>query len=105
MAFFVTPLLLLLWVSLQTDAGTTLGATRTRPFPDRPLQPSVLGSTLWLGVEVTLVCLVLGHPLVWPMCAAAPLQMVSFSSCCCPKRTSVGPDVRLTSFSGGRASQ
>jgi len=65
-AFFVAPLLLLLWVSLHTDAGnTTLGAAQYIRFLSDPFSLSVLASTLWLGVEVTLLCLVLGFPLAW----------------------------------------
>jgi len=64
--FFVAPLLLLVWVSLHTDATmTALGAAQYVRFLSDAFSLSVLGSTLWLGVEVTLLCLVLGFPIAW----------------------------------------
>lgn len=61
--FFIAPLLILFYVSLQTDTGTSL-AQYARFLLD-PFSLGVLGRTLWLGVEVTALCLLLGFPLAW----------------------------------------
>jgi putative spermidine/putrescine transport system permease protein len=66
LAFFITPLLILLWISLQADTAMThLGLGQYAKFLGDRFSLGVLGATLWLGVEVTLVCLVLGFPLAW----------------------------------------
>ena len=90
-AFFVAPLLLLFWVSLHTDASnTTLGVTQYLRFLSDPFSLSVLGATLWLGVEVTLVCLVLGYPLAWVYVRSSPTwQMVLILIVLLPLLTSV----------------
>jgi putative spermidine/putrescine transport system permease protein len=60
-AFFVIPLLLLLWVSLQ---GTTVpGLTQYARFFADGLGVRVLLHTLRIGLETTLGCLVLAYPL------------------------------------------
>ena len=59
--FFAVPLMLLLWVSLQATNGAGLGQY-ARFFADG-LGVRVLGSTLRIGFETTLACLVLGYPL------------------------------------------
>ena len=43
---------------------TRMGLTQYARFLLDPFSLGVLGHTLWLGVEVTLLCLVLGFP--WP---------------------------------------
>lgn len=64
--FFVAPLLILFYVSLQTDtAMTAAGLLQYARFLLDPFSLGVLGRTLWLGVEVTLLCLLLGYPLAW----------------------------------------
>jgi len=66
MVFFLAPLLLLLFVSLHTDEGMkTFGFTQYAKFLLDPFSLSVLGNTLWIGVEVTFLCLLLGLPLAW----------------------------------------
>ncbi len=61
--FFIAPLLILFYVSMQSDTGTSL-AQYARFLLD-PFSLGVLGRTLWLGVEVTMLCLLLGFPLAW----------------------------------------
>lgn len=66
LVFFITPLLLLLFVSLHDDAGMTqMGFHQFRRFVSDPFSIQVLGSTLAIGGEVTALCLVLGYPLAW----------------------------------------
>ena len=63
-AIFVAPLLILVFVSLHDDAGMTrVGLAQYVKFLTDPFSLEVLGHTLWLGVEVTALCLVLGYPL------------------------------------------
>jgi putative spermidine/putrescine transport system permease protein len=59
--FFAVPLALLLWVSLQGDAGP--GLSQYARFFGEGLGPKVLGATLRIGAEVTIGCLVLAAPL------------------------------------------
>lgn len=67
--FFVMPLLLLLFISFYTDTTmTTFGLTQYAKFLLDPFSLKVLGATLWLGVEVTALCLLLGFPLAWIYC-------------------------------------
>jgi putative spermidine/putrescine transport system permease protein len=64
--FFLAPLILLFFISLHTDASMThFGLTQYARFLLDPFSLKVLGSTLWLGVEVTALCLLLGLPLAW----------------------------------------
>jgi putative spermidine/putrescine transport system permease protein len=66
MLFFAAPLILLFFVSLYADtAMTTFGLTQYAKFLLDPFSLKVLGSTLWLGVEVTALCLLLGFPLAY----------------------------------------
>ena len=66
LAFFIAPLLLLVIVSLHDDAGMTrLGLGQYARFLLDPFSLTVLARTMWLGVEVTLLCLLLGYPLAW----------------------------------------
>lgn len=71
-AGFVAPLCVLLMLSLAAgddgSAGLTL-AQYARFLGDR-FNLSVLGSTLLLGAEATLVCLLFGFPVAW-VCARA----------------------------------
>jgi putative spermidine/putrescine transport system permease protein len=67
--FFVAPLVLLFFVSLYTDTAMThFGLTQYTKFLLDPFSLQVLGSTLWLGVEVTALCLLLGFPLAYLYC-------------------------------------
>jgi putative spermidine/putrescine transport system permease protein len=64
--FFLAPLILLFFVSLYTDTSMThFGLTQYAKFLLDPFSLQVLGSTLWLGVEVTALCLLLGFPLAY----------------------------------------
>ena len=64
--FFILPLLILLYVSLQADtAMTSMAVSQFTRFLFDPFSLSVLARTLFLGVEVTALCLILGFPLAW----------------------------------------
>jgi putative spermidine/putrescine transport system permease protein len=64
--FFAGPLLLLVFVSLHDDPELTrIGIGQYAKFLSDAFSLQVLGHTLWLGIEVTAVCLVLGYPLAW----------------------------------------
>jgi len=66
LVFFLAPLVLLFIISLYTDTGMTgFGLTQYAKFLLDPFSLKVLGSTLWLGVEVTALCLLLGFPLAY----------------------------------------
>jgi putative spermidine/putrescine transport system permease protein len=57
---------LLLLVSLYTSPEmTAFGLDQYVRFLGDPFSLRVLGSTLWLGVKVTALCLLLGYPLAW----------------------------------------
>ncbi|RVU14731.1 ABC transporter permease [Methylobacterium oryzihabitans] len=61
-AFFVAPLAALVALSLRgADGG--FGLSQYAAFLGDRFSLGVLGSTLWLGLKVTAVCLVLGFPL------------------------------------------
>jgi putative spermidine/putrescine transport system permease protein len=64
--FFVAPLLVLVAMSLSTDAemrAATL-AHYIRFFTD-PFNYSILWATIVLGVKSTLLCLLFGYPIAW----------------------------------------
>ena len=64
--FFIAPLLILLHVSLQADTAMThMTVAQFSRFLLDPFSLGVLGRTLFLGAEVTALCLVLGFPLAW----------------------------------------
>jgi putative spermidine/putrescine transport system permease protein len=64
--FFLTPLTILIFVSLHTDTSMAhMGLTQYAKFLLDPFSLSVLGHTLWIGVEVTGLCLLLGFPMAW----------------------------------------
>ncbi|MDU6135693.1 MAG: ABC transporter permease, partial [Bradyrhizobium sp.] len=64
--FFVLPLAQLFYLSLHNDtAATVWGLGQYIKFLSDPFSLAVLGSTLLLGAEVTLACLVLGYPIAW----------------------------------------
>ena len=65
MVFFIAPLLLLALISLYADVEMTrMGLAQYAKLFDA-FGMGVLGDTLWLGVQVTLACLVLGYALAW----------------------------------------
>ncbi|CCE04302.1 putative ABC transporter (permease protein) [Bradyrhizobium sp. STM 3843] len=64
--FFIAPLAQLFYLSLHNDAVATVwGLGQYVKFLTDPFSLSVLGATLLLGAEVTLLCLVLGYPIAW----------------------------------------
>lgn len=64
--FFLAPLAILIFVSLHTDERmTAMGLTQYAKFLLDPFSLKVLGHTLWVGVEVTALCLLLGLPIAW----------------------------------------
>jgi putative spermidine/putrescine transport system permease protein len=64
--FFVAPLILLFIISLFTDTSMkAIGLTQYVKFLSDPFSLKVLAGTLWLGVEVTALCLLLGFPLAY----------------------------------------
>lgn len=66
LAFFLVPLAILFFLSLQSDPqGTSYGLSQYAQFLGDAFSLGVLGSTLWLGVKVTLLCLVFGFPVAW----------------------------------------
>jgi putative spermidine/putrescine transport system permease protein len=81
-AFFLAPLLILIFVSLHTDTSMArIGFTQYAKFLLDPFSLGVLVHTLWIGVEVTGLCLLLGFPMAWayvrsPRWAQAALILV-----------------------------
>jgi putative spermidine/putrescine transport system permease protein len=64
--FFLAPLGILFYVSLHTDESMkAIGLTQYAKFLLDPFSLRVLAHTLWIGVEVTALCLLLGLPLAW----------------------------------------
>ena len=71
--FGVLPLLLLAYVSLHADPTLLFaGLAQYRKFLGDGFNLAVLGNTLWLGVKVTLLTLLIGYPLAWIYTQAAP---------------------------------
>ena len=72
-AFFLAPLAVLVVLSFQTDpSGAHYGFTQYVAFLGDPFSLGVLASTLWLGVEVTVVCLIFGWPIAWLHARSGP---------------------------------
>ena len=66
LVFFVIPLLILAWMSLHSAPDSAdVGFTQYIRFLGDELSMGVLVSTLWIGVEATLLSLLLGFPLAW----------------------------------------
>lgn len=64
--FFIAPLLILFYVSLHVDAEMTqLGFGQYVKFLGDWFSLAVLAHTLWIGIQVTALCLLLGLPLAW----------------------------------------
>lgn len=64
--FFVAPLAVLVWISFYDDTTlTAMGLTQYKAIATDGFTLPVLADTLWLGVQVTLLCLVLGYALAW----------------------------------------
>lgn len=65
-AFVLAPMLLLAWVSLHNDPEMTqAGFGQYAKFLSDGFNLAVLGNTLWLGLEVTLLTIVIGFPLAY----------------------------------------
>ncbi|MBB1601169.1 ABC transporter permease [Variovorax sp. UMC13] len=65
-AFVLAPMLLLAWVSLHNDPEMTqAGFGQYAKFLTDGFNLAVLGNTLWLGLEVTLLTIVIGFPLAY----------------------------------------
>ena len=63
LVLFVAPLAMLFGLSLRGGGG--IGTFQYARFLTDLFSLSVLGSTLLLGVKVTVLCLLLGYPLAW----------------------------------------
>jgi putative spermidine/putrescine transport system permease protein len=64
--FFIAPLAILMIVSFYSDTAMNgFGLNQYARFLLDPFSLGVLASTLWLGVKVTALCLLLGFPLAW----------------------------------------
>ncbi len=89
--FFITPLLLLLFVSLHQDSAMTgFGLDQYREVLTGGFALPILADTLWLGVQVTALCLVLGYALAWAFVRSAPrMQTVLIMIIVLPLLTSV----------------
>lgn len=71
--FVVLPLLLLLYVSLHTDPSLgTMGLRQYARFLGDAFNREVLAKTLLLGLQVTLLSLLLGLPLAWAYTRVPP---------------------------------
>ena len=66
LCFVFAPMLLLAWISLHNDAGMTeTGIGQYTKFLGDGFNLSVLAGTLWLGLKVMLLTLVIGFPLAY----------------------------------------
>lgn len=64
--FFLAPLLLLILISFYTTPEMqSLGADQYVKIATDGFTLGVLGDTLWLGLQTTLLCLLLGYALAW----------------------------------------
>lgn len=89
--FFLAPLLLLLFISLHNDTSVTeFGFAQYHKFFTEGFALPILGDTLLLGVQVTLLCLVLGYALAWAFVRSRPsMQTVLMMIIVMPLLTSV----------------
>jgi putative spermidine/putrescine transport system permease protein len=66
LCFVFAPMLLLTWVSLHNDTGITeFGLGQYRKFLGDSFNLLVLADTLWLGLKVTLLTMLIGLPLAY----------------------------------------
>ena len=71
--FVLAPMLLLAWVSLHNDtAMAQAGIGQYRKFLTDSFNLAVLGNTLWLGLKVTVLTMVIGFPLAYLYTQAPP---------------------------------
>ncbi len=90
-AFFLAPLAILFFVSLHTDPSMSkMGVAQYWKFLSDPFSIGVLLRTLWIGVEVSVLCLLLGLPMAWIyMRASGWMQSVLMLVVLLPLLTSV----------------
>ncbi|MEI7443755.1 MAG: ABC transporter permease [Burkholderiales bacterium] len=71
--FVVMPLLLLAFVSVHEEPTLkTMGLAQYRKFLGDGFNLGILGGTLWLGLKVTVLTLLIGYPLAWVWTQAGP---------------------------------
>jgi putative spermidine/putrescine transport system permease protein len=89
--FFLAPLVLLVLISFYADTQLShFGFDQYRKIATDGFSLPVLADTLWLGVQVTAVCLVLGYALSWSYVRSpAALQKVLMLIIVMPLLTSV----------------
>jgi len=89
--FFLAPLVLLIAISFYADPQLShMGLDQYRKIATDGFSLGVLFDTLWLGVQVTLLCLVLGYSLAWSYVRSPPaLQKVLMLIIVMPLLTSV----------------
>ncbi|CAN5385500.1 ABC transporter permease [soil metagenome] len=89
--FFVAPLLLLVVISFYADQQLShFGIDQYRKIFTDGFSLIVLADTLWLGVQTTLLCLLLGYSLAWSYVRSPPaLQKVLMLIIVMPLLTSV----------------
>ena len=89
--FFLAPLVLLVLISFYADPQLSrFGVDQYRKIATDGFSLPVLFDTLWLGVQVTLLCLVLGYALSWSYVRSpAMLQKVLMLVIVMPLLTSV----------------
>lgn len=89
--FFLAPLLLLVLISFYADPQfSSIGLGQYRKIATDGFSLPVLADTLWLGVQVTTLCLLLGYALSWSYVRSPPaLQKVLMLIIVMPLLTSV----------------
>ncbi len=89
--FFLAPLVLLVVISFYTDPQLSgFGLNQYQTIATDGFSLKVLADTLWLGVQVTLLCLLLGYALSWSYVRSpATLQKVLMLIIVMPLLTSV----------------
>jgi putative spermidine/putrescine transport system permease protein len=89
--FFAAPLVVLVFISFYTDPQlSAFGLNQYSKIATDGFSLGVLGDTLWLGLQVTSLCLVLGYALAWSYVRSpATLQKVLMLVIVMPLLTSV----------------
>ena len=89
--FFAAPLVVLVFISFYTDPQLSgMGLTQYQKIATDGFSLGVLGDTLWLGLQVTALCLLLGYALAWSYVRSpATLQKVLMLVIVMPLLTSV----------------
>lgn len=63
--FYVVPLIILIATSFQGDGGTGISLDNYTKFFGSPVNVKVLTDTFWMGVQVTMACLIIGYPVAY----------------------------------------